>query len=95
MPDHERNVSVDVHLSPCDEQAERPSAIDSRALARALDAFCESYGHGIVWTSVLPILQAASTAPPLVPDVEQPEPKADAACNCHGPYSGRCLRHDS
>lgn len=54
--------------------------IDGPALARALDAFCEAYGHGIVWTSVLPLLQAASTAPPLTPRIDMtPKPASHYA----------------
>jgi hypothetical protein len=33
--------------------------IDGPALARALDAFVEAYGHRITWNEVLPIVRAA------------------------------------
>ena len=33
-------------------------------LGRALDAFCEAYGHGITWREVFPILARASGAEP-------------------------------
>lgn len=71
--------------------------VDGEALSRALDAFCETYGHRITWSEVYPIVATASgvsiepsgRACPdcvegLTHDVQNGEPVVETCSSCRG-----------